>query len=131
MKIFELKSTAEVQQLETSLDNIMRPVGLDVEFTQHFIERLMGRDKMVSADQIAGAFMKLKQKYKRKLLSAKKKADYTAVLKDFDSDLNVVFAIQPGPDGPELVNITMMKKPVDQFRSTNFDSEDLKVGRPK
>jgi len=129
MKLFELQSNAEVQELENQLDQLMRSVGLDVEFTQHFVERLLGRDRSVSKEEIIDAFRKLKAKYKKRLLSAKKHPGYEAILKDFDNDLNVVFAIQNDVPEPNLVNITMMQKDPNTFRVNHSGGEELKVGR--
>ena len=123
MKLYELKSPEELTTLEQYLDQLMRPVGLNVEFTRHFIERLLGRESGVTVPEIINAFAKLKNKYKKRLISAKKKPDYEAVLKDFDRELNIVFGI----DGNELNNITIMRKPPREFKTNNFRSEVLKV----
>ena len=129
MKLFELQSPIEVKELENQLDALMRSVGLDVVFTSHFIERMLGRDRAVTKEEIVGAFQKLKAKYKQRLLSAKKHPGYEAILKDFDSDLNVVFVIEPGDPTPELVNITMMQKDPNKFRTNMSGGDELKVGR--
>lgn len=123
MKLFELQSPAEVQELENLLDDLMRPVGLDVEFSRHFIERLLARESKVTIDEIRSSFAKLKQRYKKRLLHAKKVKGYQAVLKDFSNELNIVFAIKGG----EMTNITMMRKNPRNFLSSNFGSEDLEV----
>ena len=123
MKLFELQSPEEVQMLDDYLDQVMRPVGLNVKFSQHFIERLLGRERRVTADEIANAFSKLKKRYKKRLLSAKKKGDYTATLKDFGNDLNIVFGIRGG----DMANITIMRKPPDTFQTDNFAGDVLKV----
>ena len=56
------------------------------------------------------------------------------MLKDFDRDLNVIFAIQPAAGEellPELVNITIMRKDPNEFipDTPSGSSEELKVGR--
>jgi len=130
MKLFELKSPAELVELERQLDQLMYPVGLDVTFSNHFKERLLGRDKMVTIPEIVDSFEKLKKKYKRKLLQYKKSPSGRKILKDFDNDLNVIFQIQPGEDLPELINITIMKKDPGNFHSDTptGSGEDLPVG---
>lgn len=129
MKLYELQTPAEVNALEQQLDHLMSTVGLDVEFSRHFIERLLGREQPVTVPEVVDAFNKLKKKYKRKLLSAKKKPGYEAVLKDFDNDLNIVFGIKAGAPTPQLVNITIMKKQPDTFKANVRGGEELKVGR--
>jgi hypothetical protein len=133
MKLFELKSPAELIELESQLDQLMYSVGLDVEFSNHFKERLLGRDRMITIPEIVDAFKKLKKKYKRKLLQYKKTPSGRKFLKDFDNDLNVIFEIEPGEKLPQLINITIMKKPPGTFRSTtpSGTSEELPVGIQK
>ena len=123
MKLLELASPAEVTELEKQLDNLMRPVGLDVEFSRHFIERILGREKRVTIEEVVKAFAKLKSKFKRRLLSAKKKPNYEAVLKDFGSELNIVFGISGG----ELTNITIKRKDPNTFHANAKGGEELKV----
>lgn len=123
MKLYELKSPAEVVELEKQLDRLMRSVGLDVEFSRHFIERILGREKSVTIDEVVTAFEKLKAKYKKRLISAKKKPDYEAVLKDFGNELNIVFGI----DGPEMKAITIKQKNPNEFHINKQGGEELKV----
>lgn len=123
MKLYELKSPAEVVELEKQLDKLMSTVGLDVEFSKHFIERILGREKRVTIDEVVTAFEKLKAKYKKRLLSAKKKPDYEAVLKDFGNDLNIVFGI----DGGEMTAVTIKQKNPDEFHINTKGGEELKV----
>lgn len=123
MKLIELQSSEEIQSLETQLDNLMRPVGLDVEFSRHFIERILGRERKVTADEVIQAFAKLKSKYKKRLISAKKKPQYEAILKDFSSDLNIVFGIRGG----ELTNITIKRKNPTAFHLNTQGGDELRV----
>jgi hypothetical protein len=127
----ELASTAEVIELERQLDKMFSTLDLDVEFSRHFIERLLGREKGVTVDEIVDTFSKLKKKYKKKLLNAKKKSGYQAVLRDFDNDLNIVFSIKGSKEGPELRNITIKQKDPSKFVTNADGGEDLKVGSKK
>lgn len=126
MKLFELKSTAEVVELERQLDDLMRPVGLDVTFSRHFVERLLGREKPVTIDEVRAAFEKLKRKFKNRLLRAKKEpSNVRRVLQDFDTNLNILFAVVPDPQGGfDLANITIKRKDPSDFR-TNTPSGDV------
>lgn len=129
MKLYELASSAEVNALEQQLDQLMAPVGLDVEFSRHFVERLMGREEPVSVGEVVDAFSKLKRKYKQKLLGAKKRPGYEAILKDFDTDLNIVFGVKVGQPLPQLVNITIKKKDPGTFKANVKGGEELTVGQ--
>lgn len=131
MNLFELQTPTEIQTLEQHLDQLMAPVGLDVEFSRHFVERLLGREQRVTVEEIIDAFTKLKQKYKQRLKSAKNKPGYEAILKDFDSDLNIVFGIRADEPIPDLVNITIKKKDPSAFVPNVQGGEELKVGRSR
>ena len=123
MKLYELRLPAEVVELEKQLDNLMRPVGLDVEFSRHFVERILGRERRITIDEVVSAFAKLKAKFKKRLLSAKKKPRYEAILKDFSNDLNIVFGISGG----ELTNITIKRKDPNSFHTNAQGGDELKV----
>lgn len=123
MRLFELQSPTEVIELEKQLDSLMRPVGLDVEFSRHFIERLLGREKRVTVAEVIASFAKLKKKYKKRLLAAKKVPDYEAVLKDLSTDLNIAFAI----NGNELTNITIKRKNPTSFHLNHKGGDELTV----
>lgn len=113
MKLMELTSKAEVIDLDKRLDKMFMSLGLNVEFSRHFVDRLLGREKRITEEELLSSFLKLKKKWKKKLLKAKKEGNFKAVLKDFDNDVNVVFAIK----NDELNNITVMKKDPTVFGS--------------
>lgn len=123
MKLAELASPAEVVELERQLDAMFRTLGLDVGFTNHFVERLLGRERPVTVEEITSAFQRLKDKYKNRLLSAKKRGDYEAILRDFSNELNIVFGIR----GNQLVNITIKRKDPNQFVSNVKGGDELRV----
>ena len=119
--IIELKTQGEITELEQQLDRMFASLGLDVEFSRHFVERLLGRERKITADEIQSAFEKLKRKYKSKLLKAKKTDAGPGALQDFDSDLNILFAIDPKKDEhgkQDLINITAKHKDPDQFHTS-------------
>lgn len=124
MRLFELQQPAEITELEQQLDQMFMPLGLDVRFTQHFQERLLGRERNVTIDEILQSFSMLKQKYKKRLLSAKKKEHYEAILKDFQNEINTVFSIE----GENLTLITVKAKDPDQFIANVKGGDELKVG---
>lgn len=131
--IFELRSSGEVIELERQLDSMFSSLGFDIAFSSHFIERILGRESVVTKQEILDTFQKLKGKYKQRLLSAKKKGGYEAILKDFDNDLNIVFGIQATGGKPEykLVNITIKQKKPEDFYANVEGGEILRVGRIK
>jgi len=117
--ITEVSTQGGITELERQLDKMFMPLGLDVEFSRHFIERLLGREREITVGEVVAGFQKLKSKYKRQLLKAKKTDAGPGALQDFDSDLNVLFAIQPDKKNNEydLVNITVKRKDPDEFHT--------------
>lgn len=124
MRLMELKRPDELVELERQLDRLMVPLGLDVDFTRHFQQRIMGREQRITKQQVISAFTKLKQKYKQRLLSAKKKPDYEAILKDFEQELNIVFGI----DGGNMNLITIKSKDPNTFYANVEGGDELRVG---
>jgi len=127
MKLFELQAPQELATLEGILDKLFATLGLNVEFSRHFSERLLGREQEVTMREVATSFDQLRKKYKNKLLAAKKKGHYEAILKDFSHDLNIVFGI----DGVDLTAVTIMRKDPNKFRANIKGGEELRVGTTK
>lgn len=127
--LIELQSPNEVRMLDQELDKLFKNLGLNVRFSKHFIDRLLGREKKVTGEEVYQTFAKLKEKYGSKLRDAKKTGDYKAVLKDFSNSLNIVFSI----DNPEQLDaITIMQKDPSQFRTNTLNvqgAQELRVGK--
>lgn len=121
--LVELKSPDEVSVLQHSLDTLFKSLGIHVEFTQHFIERLMGRESRVTIKEIMSSFQKMKAKYFRQLQAAKNEHELSAVVKDFSRDLNIVFSLK----GNEMDAITIMKKNPQQFVPNDFKTVEFRV----
>jgi hypothetical protein len=135
MRLFEIHSVSEVKELERELDKMFKPLGLDVGFEVHFVERILGREKNVGPEAIKAAFEKMKRKFKSRILKAKTdpKGPRT-LLQDFDSDLNIVFQVEPKRGGKKgefaLSNLHIKQKPVEKYHNTTA-GEVLKVGSKK
>jgi len=122
--LLELQNNSEVNALENRLDQLFADMGIDVEFSRHFIERILGREESVTLEEVEHAFLKLKEMHGEKLAQAKEGGNYKAVIKDFQNSLNIVF----GLNGDTLTNITVMRKPPNKFSSSNFPGvKELKV----
>jgi hypothetical protein len=124
--LVELQSPAEITTLDRELDKLFRPLGMDVRFSGHFKERLLGRERRVSGDEVYQAFAQMKDKYENKLRQAKQSGDYEAVLKDFSNDLNIVFGIN---NSNKLDAVTIMQKDPNNFHINRRGGDVLKVGR--
>ena len=98
MKINELDKNAGVTQnqldtLEGVLDKVFSKVGIDVEFTRHFIDRVNDTRniKPISIKELAMLFKKEFIKYGKPI--AQLGPDAQAVMKDLETDINIPFVL--------------------------------------
>lgn len=116
-------SQAEQTATSVSLIKIFNQAELDVMpiFTQHFRERLWGREAKVNTAELLTAFSKAIRKHgpaiKEQVESTGK---FSGTIKDYSSNLNVVFTVEK-PVNPRdgdkyrLYGITLMRKSPQQF----------------
>ena len=110
---------SDLEALETFADRIFGKVGIDVEFTRHFLDRVNDErnGKQITASELTRLF---KQEYKRwgKPI-ARLGPDAEAVMKDMKTDINIPFALRWDPRNQELDLIakTVMRKK--DFRTPN------------
>ena len=129
---FDKKITqSDLDALETFADRIFGKVGIDVEFTRHFLDRV-NDDR--NGEQITGSELTrlFKQEYKRwgKPI-AQMGPDAEAVMKDLQTDINMPFALRWDRDNNELdliVKTVMRKK---DFKTSNkeFPVESIEEDR--
>lgn len=122
MKINELDKNAGVTQkqldtLESVLDKVFSKVGIDVEFTRHFIDRVNDERnvKPISIKELGMLFKKEFIKYGKPI--AQLGPDAEAVMKDLTSDINIPFVLNWNGEELELVAKTVMRKK--DFKSSN------------
>ena len=122
---------ADLNQLEQFADKLFGKVGIDVEFTRHFLDRVNDERnrKPITPAELTRLF---KQEYKRygKPI-AKMGPDKEAVMKDLQTNLNLPFALVYDRQNNELDLIakTIMRK--DDFKTPNkvfaVEAEDMKI----
>ena len=116
-------SHVELDQLEVFADRLFAKVGIDVEFTRHFLDRVNDdrNVKQITASELTRLF---KQEYKRwgKPI-AQLGPDAEAVMKDLATDLNIPFALRWDKENNELDLIakTVMRKK--NFKTSNREFE--------
>ena len=114
----ELTQT-ELDQLETFADRLFAKVGIDVEFTRHFLDRVNDERnvKQITASELTRLFKQEYKKWGKDIV--KLGPDSEAVLKDLATDLNVPFALRWDNANNELDLIakTVMRKP--DFKTSN------------
>lgn len=119
---------ADIDQLERFADKLFAKVGIDVEFTRHFIDRVNDERnvKQITMSELTRLF---KQEFKRwgKPI-AQMGPDAEAVMKDLATDINMPFALRWDRKNNELDLIakTVMRK--QDFKTSNpeFAIENVK-----
>ena len=105
-------SQAQLNVLEGYLDKLFGTLGIDVEFTRHFLDRVNdARNKTpITLKELAILFKDAYTKYGKKI--AQMGPDAEAVIKDMRSDINVPFVLNWDPAVKELDLIakTVMRK---------------------
>ena len=122
-------SQSDLDQVEKFADSLFGKVGIDVEFTRHFLDRLNDERnvKQITASELTRLF---KQEYKRygKPI-AQLGPDAEAVMKDMRTNINMPFVLRWDPRNKELDLIakTVMRK--QDFRTSNpeFTVENTRV----
>jgi len=116
-------TSSDLEALETFADRIFGKVGIDIEFTRHFLDRV--NDER-NGEQITGSELTrlFKQEYKRwgKPI-AQMGPDAEAVMKDLATDINMPFALRWDRENDELdliVKTVMRKK---DFKTSNREFE--------
>ena len=126
MKINELDkqiTSSDLEALETFADRIFGKVGIDVEFTRHFLDRVNDKrnGEQITASELTRLF---KQEYKKwGQPIAQMGPDAEAVMKDLATDINMPFALVWDKENEELdliVKTVMRKK---DFKTSNREFE--------
>ena len=125
-------TAVDIQQLEQFADRIFANVGIDVEFTKHFKDRVNSERnaKPIVPAELTRLFKQERKRYGKPI--AQMGPDSEAVMRDLQTDINVPFALVFDKDNNELDLIakTVMRK--DNFSTPNrvFAVEDspFKIG---
>lgn len=117
--INENVSSEQLTLVEDYADRLFRELGLDVEFSKHFRERINDprNPKPITAAELIGLFKRAYQKSGKRIAEMPPNAE--AVLQDMRTDLNTPFVIQYDLRNGDLdlVLKTIMRKK--NFTSTN------------
>lgn len=115
--ITEDVTSAELQQVEKFADALWGKVGIDVEFTRHFFDRLNDKrnNKPISAAELVRLFKKQYQKFGKALST---QSNLEAVMNDLLTQINMPFVLKDvNADEKQLVAKTIMRKK--DFKTTN------------
>jgi hypothetical protein len=115
-------SKADLDSVERMADKLFAKVGIDVEFTRHFLDRVNDtrNKKPISSGELVRIFKLTYKKYGKKI--AKMGPDAEAVLHDINSHINIPFVLNWDAKTQE---IDMVAKTV--MRKTDFKSNNTKL----
>jgi hypothetical protein len=119
-------TSVDIQQLEKFADRIFADVGIDVEFTKHFLDRVNDErnDKPIVPAELTRLFKQERKRYGKPI--AQMGPDSEAVMRDLQTNINVPFALvlDKSNDELDLIAKTIMRK--DNFSTPNrvFTVED-------
>jgi hypothetical protein len=120
MKLRELHEEVTQSQLadvEKFADRLWGKLGIDVEFTKHFVQRMNDErnGKEISAAELIRLFKKEYEKYGKDIKQIDDAGE--ALMADLLTNVNLPFVIRDRKDGKELVAKTVMRK-------KNFKTDD-------
>ncbi len=101
---------SQLDAIEVYVDKLFAKLGIDIEFTKHFLDRVNDKRniKPISVPELVGMFKRLHKKHGKPL--SKVDDDFDAVVKDFNNNINIPFAINVTPNDIDLVAKTVMRK---------------------
>ena len=96
--------------VEKYADRLYKSVGIDVEFTRHFLDRVNDarNKKQITVAELIRLFKQSYKKYGKKI--AKLGPDAEAVINDMQTDVNMPFVLKWDGKELDLVAKTVMRK---------------------
>lgn len=112
---------AELDQIEAFADKVFSKVGIDVNFTRHFIDRVNDErnKKQITASELTRLFKQIYKRHGKKI--AQLGPDAQAVMVDLNTDVNMPFALDWDEQNQEL----------DLFAKTIMRKKDFKTSNQK
>ena len=107
----------DLNQIEKYADKLFAAVGIDVEFTRHFLDRVNDErnKKPINTAELIRLFRLTFKKYGKKI--AKMNPDAEAVIHDMETDVNMPFVLNLRGGMLDLVAKTVMRKK--DFKTSN------------
>ena len=100
----------DIDQLEVFADRLFAKVGIDVEFTRHFLDRVNDQrnSKQITMGELTRLFKQEQKRWGKAI--ARMGPDHEAVMKDLQTDINMPFVLNHNKGEIELVAKTVMRK---------------------
>ena len=121
---------SDLRQVEKYADRLFAKVGIDVEFTRHFVDRVNDErnKKQISPAELVRIFNKTYQKFGKAI--ARLGPDAEAVMKDMKTDINMPFVLNLTKGGMlELIAKTVMRKKNFKTSNKTFSVEGKRIPR--
>ena len=109
---------SDLNQIEKYADKLFAAVGIDVEFTRHFLDRVNDErnKKPINTAELIRLFRLTYKKYGKKI--PKMGPEAQAVITDMETDINMPFVLNIDKSGMlDLVAKTVMRKK--DFKTSN------------
>jgi hypothetical protein len=115
---------SDLAQIEKYADKLFAKVGIDVEFTRHFLDRVNDErnKKQISTAELTRLFKQMFKKHGKPI--AKLGPDAEAVMKDMQTDVNMPFVLKWDGKELDLVAKTVMRKKDFKTSNKTFAIED-------
>jgi len=115
---------SDLAQIEKYADKLFAKVGIDVEFTKHFLDRVNDErnKKQITPAELTRIFKQVFRKYGKPI--AQLGPDAEAVMKDMQTDINMPFVLKLAGKELELVAKTIMRKKDFKTSNKTFAVED-------
>lgn len=119
---------AQLDALEQAADKVFGRLGIDIEFTKHFLDRVNDNRnrKQITIHELATLFKKEYIKWGRKISDMP--VNSQAVMKDLSSELNIPFVLDQDGDEKDLVAKTVMRKKDFKTPNTELPVESVTPG---
>jgi len=100
----------DLDTVEKYADKLYKSVGIDVEFTRHFLDRVNDarNKKQITVAELIRMFKQSRKQYGKKI--AQLGPDAEAVLNDMQTDVNMPFVLKWDGKELDLVAKTVMRK---------------------
>lgn len=122
-------SQNDLDQLETFADKMFAKVGIDVAFTDHFLDRVNDERniRQITASELTRLFKQEFKRYGKPI--AQLGPDAEAVMKDIKTNINMPFVLRWDPRNEELDLIakTVMRKKNFRSQDPEFTIEDSSI----
>ena len=125
-------SQNDLSNIEVFADRVFGKVGIDVEFTKHFLDRVNDErnKKDITVSELTRLFKQEAKRWGKPI--AQMGPEQEAVMKDLQTDINLPFKLEYDKDNNELDLIakTVMRKPDFKTGDKVFAIEDIDYTQP-